>query len=64
MKKRKFKYVGVRVVKSGKFMAKFSTKHIGTYATELEAAKARDAYVRRLENIPEGIEWNFPDDAA
>lgn len=38
------KYNGVAKVKSGNFVAYCATKYIGTFTTEVEAAKAHDSY--------------------
>jgi hypothetical protein len=59
------KYIGVHFLENNKWLANISvngkTKYIGRYKTEIEAAKARDAYI--VQKYPESIyTLNFPKD--
>jgi len=40
--------IGVYKTRNGKFSAKFSRRHVGTFDTVLEASKAYDAHVERI----------------
>ena len=57
-------YIGVRTLPHGKYRAMIEVNYewtnLGTYRTELEAAGARDDYIRR-HGIP-NRELNLPED--
>jgi hypothetical protein len=51
-------YVGVTINKSKKYLASYKNKYLGSFAIELDAAKAYDAKVRELNITPCRV--NFP----